>query len=111
MLTVEKAWLCLEPLDMRTGADKILSRVVQAFGQAKPNHAYIFANKRANRMKVLVIDSTGIWLSARRLYSGKFQWSQLAGSDSLALDDRQLQALIAGLPWQYAGREFSITAA
>ena len=28
---------------------------------------YLFANKRANRMKVLVHDGIGIWLAARRL--------------------------------------------
>ncbi|WP_353506553.1 MULTISPECIES: IS66 family insertion sequence element accessory protein TnpB [unclassified Variovorax] len=41
-------------------------RVVQAFGSTKPHHAYLFANRRANRMKVLVHDGIGIWLCARR---------------------------------------------
>jgi transposase len=34
------------------------------FGAAKPHCAYIFANRRANRMKVLVHDGVGIWLAA-----------------------------------------------
>ncbi|WP_139208454.1 MULTISPECIES: IS66 family insertion sequence element accessory protein TnpB [unclassified Pseudomonas] len=33
----------------------------------KPHCAYLFANRRANRMKVLVHDGLGIWLAARRL--------------------------------------------
>jgi hypothetical protein len=32
-----------------------------------PSHAYVFANKRATRIKVLVYDGFGIWLAARLL--------------------------------------------
>ncbi|MDM9653257.1 IS66 family insertion sequence element accessory protein TnpB [Pseudomonas wenzhouensis] len=44
------------------------------FGAAKPHCAYLFANRRANRMKVLVHDGVAIWLAARRLNQGKFHW-------------------------------------
>jgi transposase len=33
-----------------------------------------FANRRANRMKVLVHDGTRIWLAARRMNQGQFVW-------------------------------------
>jgi transposase len=46
--------------------------VIAVFGAAKPHCAYLFANRRATRMKVLVHDSFGIWLAARRLNQGKF---------------------------------------
>ena len=38
---------------MRAGTDTALARVVAVFGAAHPHHAYLFANKRANRIKVL----------------------------------------------------------
>src|SRR5579872_6278072 len=57
---------------MRAGADTALARVVNVFGQAQAHHAYVFINKRANRMKVLVHDGFGLWLCARRLYEGSF---------------------------------------
>ena len=41
-------------MDMRSGTDTALARVVQVFGAAHPHTAYLFANRRANRMKVLV---------------------------------------------------------
>jgi transposase len=44
---------------MRVSTEAALARVVQVFGQAHPHHAYLFANRRANRMKVLVHDGTG----------------------------------------------------
>ena len=41
---------------MRAGTDTALARVVGVFGAAHPHTAYLFANRRANRMKVLVHD-------------------------------------------------------
>ncbi len=72
MIRIDAAWLVTAPLDMRVGADTALARVVAVFGAAHPHHAYLFANKRVNRIKVLVHDSIGIWLAARRLHQGKF---------------------------------------
>lgn len=48
------------------GTETALARVVAVFGLARPRHAYCFANRRANRMKVLVHDGIGVWLAARR---------------------------------------------
>ena len=72
MIRVEAVWLCTEPMDMRAGTDTTLARVVTVFGLARPHHAYVFANKRSTRLKVLVHDGIGIWLAARRLHQGRF---------------------------------------
>ena len=72
MVRVDAVWLAVEPLDMRAGTESALARVVKVFSAAHPHHAYLFANRRANRIKVLVHDGFGIWLSARRLHRGKF---------------------------------------
>lgn len=99
MIRIDAAWLAITPLDMRAGTDTALARVVVVFGAAHPHHAYLFANKRANRLKILVHDGIGIWLAARRLHQGKFIWP-LAGGANLALQRQQLDALVMGLPWQ-----------
>ena len=80
MIRVDAWWLAVQPLDMRVGTEAALARVVQVFGQAHPHHAYLFANRRANRMKVLVHDGIGVWLAARRLNIGKFTWSSDASN-------------------------------
>ena len=77
MIRVDAVWLSTTPLDMRAGTDSALGRVVEVFGAAHPHHAYLFANRRANRMKVLVHDGIGIWLAARRLNQGRFVWPSL----------------------------------
>ena len=40
-------------------------------------HAYVFANARATRMKVLMHDGLGLWLAARRLHDDKFNWAHM----------------------------------
>jgi transposase len=85
---------------MRAGTDTALARVVKVFGAARPHHAYLFANKRATRLKVLVYDGFGIWLAARRLNKGRFVWTDGSTAISVTLNDDQLCALVAGLPWK-----------
>ena len=102
MIRVDALWLATEPLDMRAGTESALARVVKVFGAARPHHAYLFANRRANRMKVLVHDGIGVWLAARRLNSGKFVWPQDAGPTA-SLSRAQFDALVLGLPWQRIG--------
>lgn len=109
MIRIDAVWLAVDPLDMRAGTDSALARVVQVFGAAHPHTAYLFANKRANRMKVLVHDGIGIWLAARRLHQGRFVWPSPAGARLLTISSAQLDALVLGLPWQRIGAGGIIT--
>ena len=108
MIHVEAIWMSTEPLDMRAGPETALARVVKVFGAAHPHHAYLFANARANRMKVLIHDGFGVWLLARRLNRGKFVWGSTLDT-RVSLSTEQLQALVVGLPWQSLGNGGVIT--
>jgi transposase len=108
VIRVEAVWLAVQPLDMRMGAEAALARVVNVFGAARPHHAYMFANKRTDRLKVLVHDGIGVWLAARRLNAGKFVWPR-DGSPTLTLSRAQFDALVLGLPWQRIGEAGVIT--
>lgn len=106
MIRIDAIWLASAPMDMRAGTDTALARVVSVFGAAHPHTAYLFANKRATRIKVLVHDGIGIWLAARRLHQGHFVWPQasaLNGTNRVTLNRVQLDALVLGLPWQRLG--------
>ena len=103
MIRVDAVWLCTEPMDMRAGTDTALARVVQVFGAARPHHAYVFANKRSTRLKVLVHDGIGVWLAARKLYTGRFSWPAAGCGATPSLTREQLDALVLGLPWQRVG--------
>lgn len=108
MIRIDAAWLATDPLDMRAGMDTALARVIAVFGSAQPHHAYVFANRRATRMKVLVHDGIGVWLAARRLHRGKFVWAA-PSTTHWPLQTEQLQALVLGLPWQRVGAAGAIT--
>ncbi|HMM76524.1 MAG TPA: IS66 family insertion sequence element accessory protein TnpB [Gammaproteobacteria bacterium] len=109
VIRIDTAWLAVEPLDMRAGPDTALARVVRVFGEARPHHAYLFANRRSTRLKVLVNDGFGVWLCARRLHQGKFSWP--TRGTSVSLTPEQLQALVLGLPWHRLGEVASIRVA
>ena len=109
MIRIDSIWLATEPMDMRAGTESALARVVAVFGAAQPHCAYLFANRRATRMKVLVHDGFGVWLAARRLNQGKFHWPGIRHGAEMALDAEQLQALVLGLPWQRVGAGSAIT--
>ncbi|OGQ57879.1 MAG: transposase [Deltaproteobacteria bacterium RIFCSPLOWO2_02_FULL_53_8] len=107
MIRVDALWLAVEPMDMRAGMDTALTRVLKVFGAAQPHHAYLFANRRANRIKVLIHDGIGIWLASRRLHQGKFAWP--AANETASLSRAQFDALVLGLPWQRIGEHGIIT--
>jgi len=108
VIRIEAIWLAVNPLDMRAGTETALARVVDVFGAARPHHAYLFANRRANRVKVLVHDGIGVWLAARRLNQGRFTWPP-EGAGTLTLTRAQFDALVLGLPWQRVGDAGVIT--
>ena len=108
MIRIDAVWLAVAPIDMRAGTDTALARVVAVFGCAHPHHAYLFTNRRANRLKVLVHDGLGIWLCARRLPQGRFVWPKDQTMMRMMLTRAQFDALVIGLPWVRIGTQSAI---
>lgn len=102
MIRIDAEWLAVQPIDIRAGVDSLLARVVQVFGAAHAHHGYLFANVRANRIKLVVHDGFGVWCATRRLHQGGFVWPRhgAAGTSSITLTREQFDALVLGLPWQ-----------
>ena len=90
MILIDSIRLATEPLDIRAGTETALARVIAVFGTAKPHCAYLFANRSATRMKVLVQDGIGVWLAVRRLNQGKFHWPGIRQGCEMELDVEQL---------------------
>ena len=111
MIRIDAMWLAVAPIDMRTGADRLLATVVQVFGAAQVHHGYLFTNARTSRIRLLVHDGFGLWCAARRLNQGGFDWPRnvAAGAPALALTQDQFNALALGLPWQRLELMRSIT--
>jgi transposase len=118
MIRIQAIWLAAGASDLRCGIDSLLARVVHGVpGGAQAHHAYVFANRSASRIKLLVYDGAGVWLCTRRLQTGRFVWpAALAsqGSDPRALptvsiSTAQWDWLVAGAPWQHAAPPAAIT--
>ena len=103
MIRIEGILLALGASDLRGGIDKLLAQVVRGFALgAQAHHAYVFANRRADRLEVLVYDGAGMWLCTRRLQAASFAWPR-EDTGSLNLTREQFDWLVAGLPWQRLG--------
>ena len=100
MIRIDTLWLCTQPQDMRSGADRLLNVVINTVGQARAHHGYLFANARGTRMKLLVHDGFGVWCAARRLNQGRFMWPAGTTGALPPLSQAQFDALVLGLPWQ-----------
>jgi hypothetical protein len=104
VIRVEANWLSVEPLDMWAGFDTARARVVAVFGAAHPHTAYVFANRRSDRLKVLVHDGIGLWLATRRLPQGSFTHNDGAvPADNNWIENRIRPIALGRANWLFAG--------
>jgi transposase len=59
---------------------------------------YVFRSKRADKVKLLFWDGTGVCLLIKRLEDGKFRWPAIEDG-VMRLSPGQLSALLEGLDW------------
>ena len=95
--------VALEPADFRRGIDGLAQVCKQQFPQDPfSGCVFVFRNRRATAVKVLVYDGQGFWLCHKRLSSGRFRWWPSGVDASVAaqqLAAHQLQVLLsAGNP-------------
>ena len=110
MMRIDAIYLACGASDLRAGMDSLLARVVHGFaGGAQPHTAYVFANRSARRLKMLLMDGAGLWLCTRRLHSGNgFVWPE-DESTRVAITAAQWDWLVCGAPWQHLGAVPAIT--
>ena len=60
---------------------------------------YVFRAKRADRIKLIFWDGTGLCLFAKRLEDGIFRWPKIEDG-VMRLSAAQLSALLEGLDWR-----------
>lgn len=87
------------PVDFRKGAEGLAALVRETLG-ADPfsGTVYVFRARRADRVKLIFWDGTGVCLFAKRLEDGRFRWPKLENG-VIQLSAAQLQALLEGLDW------------
>ena len=99
-----RLWLALGASDLRGGIDALLALVVRGFALgAQAHHAYVFANRRADRLKVLVYDGRGCGCARGACRPAASPLGRARTTGSLNLTREQFDWLVAGLPWQRLG--------
>lgn len=95
--------VAIEPADFRKGIDG-LARLCQETLKQDPfcGWVFVFRNRPATAVKILVYDGQGFWLCHKRLSSGRFPWWPTGSNPAeiaKALTAHQLQVLLsAGNP-------------
>ncbi len=93
--------VALEPADFRKGIDG-LARLCTEQLKRDPfcGWVFVFRNRRATAVKVLVYDGQGFWLCHKRLSSGRFRWWPACRTGTgTTLETHELQVLLsAGNP-------------
>jgi len=96
-----------KPVDFRKGAEG-LAVLVRETIQTDPfsGAVYVFRAKRADRVKLIYWDGTGVCLFAKRLEDGVFRWPNVQDG-VIRLSAAELSALLEGLDWRrvHAARE------
>lgn len=87
------------PVDFRKGMNGLAALVQERLGADPFSGAiYVFRSKRADRLRLLYWDGTGVCLLAKRLEAGTFRWPRIEDG-VMRLSAAQLAALVEGLDW------------
>ena len=95
-----QVFLATGPVDFRKGMDG-LAAVVQQQLRLDPfcGAVFVFRAKRADRVKLLVWDGSGLTLIYKRLDQARFVWPRIENG-VMRLSPGQLGALFEGLDWK-----------
>jgi transposase len=92
-----KVYLHREAIDFRKSINGLATLVEQSMGlDPFAGAAYVFRNRRNDRIKLLIYDRTGFWLLMKRLEQDRFVWPRRTQA-VLELTAEQLHWLLDGI--------------
>jgi transposase len=100
-----KIHLALAPVDMRKQFNGLWAAVEQTLRMdPRQGAVFVFTNKTRDRVKLLYWDGTGVWVLAKRLEKGRFNWLRDPRAASLPLRPEALTMLLAGIDLRHGVR-------
>ena len=98
--TGTRVLIATKPVDFRKGMDGLAALVAAELGgDPFSGVVYVFRAKKADRVKLVWWDGTGLCLMHKKLESGAFRWPAVHDG-VMRLTAAQLGALIEGLDWR-----------
>jgi len=101
-----KVHLAVGYTDLRKGLDGLAVMVEQVLDQDPfSGHMFVFRGRRADLIKILFWDGTGLCLFIKRLEDGYFPWPvTVEQATTVSLSSAQLSMLLEGLDWKRPDR-------
>lgn len=94
-----KVYVATRPVDFRRGANTLAIFAKEVLGQDPfSGVALVFRSKRADRVKILAWDGSGLVLYWKRLENGAFKWPPIVDG-VMRMNAAQLAALLSGMDW------------
>jgi transposase len=95
-----RVMMATRPVDFRKGAEGLAALVRETMASDPfSGSVYVFRAKRADRIKLVYWDGTGVCLFAKKFEDGEFRWPKIEDG-VVKLTSAQLQALLEGLDWR-----------
>ena len=92
-----KIVVAAQPVDFRKGVNGLAALVTQALhGDPYCGDIFVFRSKRADRLKLIAWDGTGMLLVSKVLESGAFFWPPVVDG-VVRLNSSQMAMLLAGM--------------
>ncbi len=92
--------LATQPVDFRKGAHSLAALAAEVLGADPFSGAVlVFRSRRADRVKVLVWDGSGLVLVRKQLEGGAFRWPPVVDG-VLRLTPVEFAALFDGIDWR-----------
>ena len=94
-----KVLVATKPVDFRKGAEGLVALVREQLRHDPfSGTIFIFRSKRADRLKIVTWDGSGLVLLWKRLEQGAFRWPPISDG-VMRLSGSQMAALVDGLDW------------
>jgi transposase len=91
--------IATRPIDFRKGAHSLAALAAEMLGEDPFSGVVIvFRSKRADRLKILVWDTSGLVLIWKQLQQGTFRWPPIMDG-TMKLSAAEFAALFDGLDW------------
>jgi transposase len=99
ILTGTRVLVATRPIDFRKGAHSLAALAAEALGEDPYSGVVIvFRAKRADRLKILVWDTSGLVLIWKQLQQNTFRWPPVMDG-VMKLSSVEFAALFDGLDW------------
>ncbi|MDH5232330.1 MAG: IS66 family insertion sequence element accessory protein TnpB [Gammaproteobacteria bacterium] len=93
-----KIYLAIDPINIRRSLDALAALVSDVIQQNPlSGHLFVFRNKAADKIKLLIWDRNGLAIDCKRLERGRFKFPKLKNFSHVTLTQQELDLLLDGI--------------